>query len=101
MGAHGQAQRRPGLTLTQTRFDSVEMLQLPQDPAGQTGSRFHGLMELPAYVRTAAGQRNSIGPTLGKGTISRVAVALHGAVEVHRDDVLQTNSRPAGSPMIK
>ncbi len=53
-------------------------------------------MELPAHVRPATGQDDGVRPALGKGPIRRVTITLHGAVEVHRNDVLQAHGCTAG-----
>lgn len=55
-GAPGLAQIRAGVLFAQRGFDTVEVLDLPQEPAADLRGRFAGLVKLPADVCPAAGE---------------------------------------------
>src|SRR5947208_3070084 len=58
-------------------------------------------MEPSPSMSPAAGQGNGTGASLGKARVSRVAVALDCAFEVHRHDHIQAIGRPTGVPPIE
>ena len=101
VGANGFAQAGAGPLFPQPGFHPVEVLDLPHDPTRRLGRLFQGFVELAPHMRPTSGQFNGSVSLVGKGTVSGVTVALHGAGKINRDDVVQALGGTAGFPAVK
>jgi len=95
---HDCSQGRPSLTFAQACFDSVEILDLIQDPVCSQGNVLQGLVEVAPRVSPATYQFDALA-FIGKSGIGRIGVALQHASKVHGNDVFQAGCTATRLPM--
>ena len=85
--------------LAQGFLDLIEVLDLPQEPAGADGGLGEGVVEVAPDVGHAGAQPDAPVAFVGECRIGGITITLQDAFPFFREDVVKAHGGAAGKPV--